>query len=195
MRSHWKDMDLPVDDFITQQTPGLKTIYQKVWGGMQCAYHCFAPGTDFTHRRQSCWRQCRTVSVTTGLVTAEHHAYVISGSMAELGRSSTRSCWANAAGRSRTVPHHDHQRQAARRVAGDVCFWPAPHNFISEEGAEIIQFSGSGALAAQAKVDRGPDGEDEEVSADEPEPPQCAPRLSPYGRMTGRGLPGTCDAA
>ena len=56
MRSHWKDMD-PVDDFITQQTPGLK-IYQKVWGGMQCAYHCFAPGTDFT----SCWRQCRTVS-------------------------------------------------------------------------------------------------------------------------------------
>jgi hypothetical protein len=27
MRSHWKDMD-PVDDFVTQQTPGLK-IYQK----------------------------------------------------------------------------------------------------------------------------------------------------------------------
>ena len=36
--------------------------------------------------------------------------------------------------------------------AGDVCYWPAPHNFISEEGAEIIQFSGSGALAAQAKI-------------------------------------------
>ena len=46
MRSHWKDMD-PVDDFVTQQTPGLK-IWQKVWGGMQCAYHIFAPGTDFT---------------------------------------------------------------------------------------------------------------------------------------------------
>jgi hypothetical protein len=33
-----------------------------------------------------------------------------------------------------------------------VCFWPAPHNFISEEGAEIIQFSTAGGLAAQAKV-------------------------------------------
>ena len=42
MRSHWKDMD-PVDDFVTQQTPGLK-IYQKVWGGMQCAYHMLCPG-------------------------------------------------------------------------------------------------------------------------------------------------------
>jgi hypothetical protein len=33
-----------------------------------------------------------------------------------------------------------------------VCYWPAPHNFISDEGAEIIQFSGAGALAAQAKI-------------------------------------------
>jgi hypothetical protein len=33
-----------------------------------------------------------------------------------------------------------------------VCYWPAPHNFISEEGAEIIQFSEGGALAAQADV-------------------------------------------
>ena len=46
MRSNWKDME-PVDDFVTQQTPGLK-ITQKVWGDMQCAYHSFAPGTDFT---------------------------------------------------------------------------------------------------------------------------------------------------
>ena len=36
--------------------------------------------------------------------------------------------------------------------AGDVCYWPAPHNFKSEEGAEIIQFSGAGALAAQGAV-------------------------------------------
>ena len=33
-----------------------------------------------------------------------------------------------------------------------MCYWPAPHNFKSKEGAEIIQFSGSGALAEQAKV-------------------------------------------
>ena len=39
--------------------------------------------------------------------------------------------------------------------AGDVCYWPAPHNFKSDEGAEIIQFSGSGALAAQAAMIEG----------------------------------------
>ena len=37
----------PVDDFVTQNTPGLK-IWDENWGGMQCAYHIFAPGTDFT---------------------------------------------------------------------------------------------------------------------------------------------------
>ena len=36
--------------------------------------------------------------------------------------------------------------------AGDVCYWPAPHNFKSKEGAEIIQFSGAGALGEQAAV-------------------------------------------
>ena len=46
MRSQLMDME-PVDDFVTQNTPGLK-IYQEVWGDMQCAYHKFAPGTDFT---------------------------------------------------------------------------------------------------------------------------------------------------
>ena len=35
--------------------------------------------------------------------------------------------------------------------AGEVCFWPAPHNFISEEGAEILQFSTAGGLAEQGK--------------------------------------------
>ena len=55
MRSQWKDMD-PVDDFVTQQTPGLK-IYQKVWGGMQCAYHSLPRA--LTSRR--CWRQCRNI--------------------------------------------------------------------------------------------------------------------------------------
>jgi hypothetical protein len=33
-----------------------------------------------------------------------------------------------------------------------VCFWPAPHNFKSKEGAEIIQFSTAGGLAAQGKI-------------------------------------------
>ena len=64
--------------------------------------------------------------------------------------------------------------------AGDVCYWPAPHNFISEEGAEIIQFSGSGDLAAQAKVIEDSDREDEEVSVDARGgggSPQYAPRL------------------
>ena len=120
MRSHWKDMD-PVDDFITQQTPGLK-IYQKVWGGMQCAYHIFAPGTDFT--------KLLAPMPPDGLCTVPHHAYVISGKLRVIYKDGTQDVC----------------------TAGDVCFWPAPHNFISEEGAEIIQFSGSGALAAQAKV-------------------------------------------
>ena len=45
---HKKLMDMkPVDDFVTQHTPGLK-IWEENWGGMQCAYHVFAPGTDFT---------------------------------------------------------------------------------------------------------------------------------------------------
>ena len=70
MRSHWKDMD-PVDDFVTQQTPGLK-IWQKVWGGMQCAYHFFAPGTDFTKL---------LAPMPDGLCGVPHHAYVISGTM------------------------------------------------------------------------------------------------------------------
>ena len=33
--------------------------------------------------------------------------------------------------------------------AGDVCFWPAPHNFKSKSGAAILQFSTAGGLAAQ----------------------------------------------
>ena len=36
-----------VDDFVTRNTPGLK-IWDEQWGDMQCAYHIFAPGTDFT---------------------------------------------------------------------------------------------------------------------------------------------------
>ena len=122
MRSQWKEMD-PVDDFVTQQTPGLK-IYQKVWGGMQCAYHSLP--RVLTSRR--CWRHCRD-----GLCGVPHHAYVISGTL--------------------RVIYKDGSEDVCK--AGDVCYWPAPHNFISEEGAEIIQFSGSGELAAQAAVIEG----------------------------------------
>ena len=35
--------------------------------------------------------------------------------------------------------------------AGECCYWPAPHNFKSAEGAEIMQFSTAGGLAEQGK--------------------------------------------
>ena len=118
MRSQWKEMD-PVDDFVTQQTPGLH-IYQKVWGGMQCAYHVFAPGTDFTRL---------LAPMPDGLCGVPHHAYVTSGKL--------------------RVIYKDGSEDVC--IAGDVCYWPAPHNFKSKEGAEILQFSTAGGLAAQGK--------------------------------------------
>ncbi len=91
---------------------------------MQCAYHIFAPGTDFTKL---------LAPLPDGLCGVPHHAYVISGTL--------------------KVIYKDGSVDVCK--AGDVCFWPAPHNFISDEGAEIIQFSGSGALAAQAAIVEG----------------------------------------
>ena len=91
----------PVDDFVTQQTPGLH-IYQKVWGGMQCAYHVFAPGTDFTRL---------LAPMPDGLCGVPHHAYVISGTMSVIYKDGTEDVC----------------------TAGDVCYWPAPHNFMSEK--------------------------------------------------------------
>ncbi len=119
MRSQLKDME-PVDDFVTQNTPGLK-IWQEVWGDMQCAYHVFAPGTDFT---------ALLAPMPDGLCGVPHHAYVISGTLKVIYKDGTTDVC----------------------NAGDVCYWPAPHNFISDDGAEIIQFSGAGALGEQAKV-------------------------------------------
>ena len=118
MRSQLRDMD-PVDDFVTQQTPGLE-IFQKVWGDMQCAYHKFAPGTDFT---------ALLAPMPRHLCEVPHWAYVLSGSMEVIYEDSSEIC-----------------------SAGDVCFWPAPHNFKCENGAEIIQFSTSGGLAKQAEA-------------------------------------------
>jgi hypothetical protein len=119
MRSQLAAMD-PVDDFVTQNTPGLK-IWQKVWGDMQCAYHIFAPGTDFTQLLKG---------LPDDLCGVPHHAYVIRGTL--------------------NVIYKDGSVEVCK--AGDVCYWPAPHNFISNEGAEIIQFSTSGGLAKQAKI-------------------------------------------
>ena len=41
MKKALRDMK-PVDDFVTQNTPGLQ-IWEENWGGMQIAYHIFAP--------------------------------------------------------------------------------------------------------------------------------------------------------
>jgi hypothetical protein len=119
MRKKLMEMN-PVDDLVTQKTPGLR-IYDEMWGGMQCAYHIFAPGTDFTQLLKG---------LPHDLCGVEHWAYVLKGKMRVIYLDGTEDVC----------------------TAGDVCYWPAPHNFISEEGAEIIQFSTAGGLAAQAKV-------------------------------------------
>ena len=117
---HKKLTDMrPVDDYVTQKTPGLK-IWDEMWGGMQVAYHIFAPGTDFTQLLKG---------LPHDLCGVEHWAYVIKGSVEVIYLDgSIEEC-----------------------TEGDVCFWPAPHNFKSKEGAEIIQFSTSGGLAKQAE--------------------------------------------
>jgi hypothetical protein len=89
---------------------------------MQCAYHVFAPGTDFTDILKG-------KGLEHDLCGVEHWAYVLKGAV--------------------EVIYLDGTIEVCR--AGDVCFWPAPHNFKSKEGAEIIQFSTDGGLAAQGK--------------------------------------------
>jgi hypothetical protein len=118
---HKKLTDMrPVDDYVTQKTPGLK-IWDEMWGGMQVAYHIFAPGTDFTQLLKG---------LPHDLCGVEHWAYVLKGTL--------------------RVIYLDGSEDVCR--AGEACYWPAPHNFITEEGAEILQFSTAGGLAAQAKV-------------------------------------------
>ena len=128
----------PVDDIVTQNTPGLK-IWDENWGGMQCAYHIFAPGTDFTQILAG-------KGLAHDLCGVEHWAYVLKGSL--------------------KVIYLDGTVEICR--AGEACYWPAPHNFNSKEGAEIIQFSTAGGLAAQAKIIQEYCREtDEEVSVDD----------------------------
>lgn len=119
MRKKLLDMR-PVDDYVTQHTPGLR-IWEENWGGMQVAYHIFAPGTDFTQLLKG---------LPHDMCGVEHWAYVLKGTL--------------------RVIYHDGTEDVCR--AGEACFWPAPHNFISEEGAEILQFSSAGGLAAQARI-------------------------------------------
>jgi hypothetical protein len=106
MRKKLTDMR-PVDDFVTQNTPGLK-IWDERWGGMQCAYHVFAPGTDFTDILKG-------KGLEHDLCGVEHWAYVLKGSVEVIYLDGTIE------------------------------------NFKSKEGAEIIQFSTDGGLAAQGK--------------------------------------------
>ena len=120
MHKKLTDMN-PVDDFVTQNTPGLK-IWDENWGGMQCAYHIFAPGTDFTDILKG-------KGLEHDLCGVEHWAYVLKGTL--------------------EVIYLDGTIDVCR--AGECCFWPAPHNFKSKEGAEILQFSTAGGLAAQGK--------------------------------------------
>ena len=72
MRKKLTDMH-PVDDFVTQNTPGLK-IWEENWGGMQCAYHIFAPGTDFTDILKG-------KGLPHDLCGVEHWAYVLKGTL------------------------------------------------------------------------------------------------------------------
>ena len=137
MHKKLTDMN-PVDDIVTQNTPGLK-IWEENWGGMQCAYHVFAPGTDFTEILKG-------KGLAHDLCGVEHWAYVLKGTL--------------------RVIYLDGSVDVCR--AGEVCFWPAPHNFISEEGAEIIQFSTAGGLAASQDNPGAFREKDEEVSVDEP---------------------------
>ena len=72
MRKKLTDMR-PVDDFVTRNTPGLK-IWDENWGSMQCAYHIFAPGTDFTDILKG-------KGLENDLCPVEHWAYVLKGSV------------------------------------------------------------------------------------------------------------------
>jgi len=45
MRKQLKDL-IAVNDYVTQNTPGLK-IWEENWNGMMCAHHIIPGGTDF----------------------------------------------------------------------------------------------------------------------------------------------------
>jgi hypothetical protein len=86
---HKKLTDMkPVDDFVTRATPGLK-IWEENWGGMQCAYHVFAPGTDFTDILKG-------KGLEHDLCGVEHWAYVLKGTVEVIyldGSVDVCTCW------------------------------------------------------------------------------------------------------
>jgi hypothetical protein len=120
MKKQLMDMN-PVDDFVTQNTPGLK-IWEENCGGMQIAYHIFAPGTDFTDILKG-------KGLEHDLCGVEHWAYCLKGELEVIYLDGTVETWR----------------------AGDAGYMPAPHNFKSPKGGEVLQFSTAGGLAAQGK--------------------------------------------
>ena len=158
MRKKLTDMR-PVDDFVTRNTPGLK-IWDENWGGMQCAYHIFAPGTDFTDILKG-------KGLEHDLCGVEHWAYVLKGSV--------------------EVIYLDGTIEICR--AGEVCFWPAPHNFKSKEGAEILQFSTAGGLAEQGKRVQDFVAKQMRPGADHPARLNTHCVIHRSARVTGWGLP------
>ena len=142
MHKKLTDMN-PVDDFVTRNTPGLK-IWDENWGGMQCAYHVFAPGTDFTDILKG-------KGLEHDLCGVEHWAYVLKGSV--------------------EVIYLDGTVEICR--AGEACFWPAPHNFKSKEGAEIPPVQHRWRVGCARQESPGVCRETyEEVIVDAPGPPQ-----------------------
>ena len=97
MHKKLTDMN-PVDDFVTQNTPGLK-IWDERWGGMQCAYHVFAPGTDFTDILKG-------KGLEHDLCGVEHWAYVLKGTVEVIyldGTIEVAALGKRASGRLRTT--------------------------------------------------------------------------------------------
>ena len=164
---HKKLMDMnPVDDFVTRNTPGLK-IWDEQWGGMQCAYHVFAPGTDFTDILKG-------KGLEHDLCGVEHWAYVLKGTVEVIYLDGTievcsagecvllaGSAQLQVEGRGRDPPvQHRWRVGCARQENQGIC-----HET------------------------------DEEVSVDPAGPRRYAPRSSPFGCMTERGLPELAGSA
>ena len=72
MRKKLREMR-PVDDFVTQNTPGLK-IWDEVWAACSAPCHVFAPGTDFTDILKG-------KGLEHDLCGVEHWAYVLKGAL------------------------------------------------------------------------------------------------------------------
>lgn len=70
MKKQLKDLK-PVNDYVTQNTPGLK-IWEEEWLGMMCARHIIPTGTDFTEILKG---------LPGGLCPTTHWGYCFKGKM------------------------------------------------------------------------------------------------------------------